>query len=101
MTQLADFSRKVLNERSVSHALHPLVIRLIANAWARWTEGHELLPTEKLAQHLGQLKLRRADPLNDLETTFGVVTGDRKKFKGIRDKGWEEATRHIIKAARE
>ena len=77
------------------------MIRLIANAWARWTEGHEPLPAEKLARHVGQLKLRRADPLNDLETNFGVVTGDRKKFKGIRDKNWEEATTHIIRATRE
>ena len=101
ITQLADFNRKVLNERSVSYALNPLVIRLIANAWARWTEGHEPLPAEKLARHVGQLKLRRADPLNDLETTFGVVAGNRKKFNGIRDKSWEEATTHIIRAARE
>ena len=43
ITQLTDFSRKILSERSVSYALNPLVIRLIANAWARWTEGHELL----------------------------------------------------------
>ena len=33
-------------------------------------------------------------PLNDLETTFGVVTGGRKKLNGIRDKSWEEATTH-------
>ena len=46
ITELSDFSRKILSERSVSHALNPLVIRLIANAWARWTEGHELLPAK-------------------------------------------------------
>ena len=46
ITQLTDFSRKILSERSVSYALNPLVIRLIANAWARWTEGHELLPAK-------------------------------------------------------
>ena len=43
---MTDFSRKILSERSVSYALNPLVIRLIANAWARWTEGHELLPAK-------------------------------------------------------
>ena len=43
---MTDFSRKILSERSVSYALNPLVIRLIANAWTRWTEGHELLPAK-------------------------------------------------------
>ena len=46
ITELSNFSRKILSQRSVSYALNPLVIRLTANAWARWTEGHELLPAK-------------------------------------------------------
>ena len=92
-------TRERPNERE--YALNPLVIHIAANARARWTEVHEPLPAEKLARHIGQLRPRRADPINDLETTFGVVTGDQKKFKGIRDKSWEEATTHITRAAPE
>ena len=91
---------KILQERSISHTCHPLVVRLIANAWARWTTDYEREP-EKLARYIGQLKLKRADPLNDLEDSFGVVAGDKKKFQGIRHKSWEDATALIIRTAQE
>ena len=74
--------------------------RLIANAWARWTKDYEREP-EKLAGDIGQLKLKRADPLNDLETSFGVISGEKKKFQGIRHKSWEDATALIVRAAQE
>ena len=47
------------------------------------------------------MKLKRADPLNDLEASFGVITGDKKKFQGIRHKSWEDATILIVRAAQE
>ena len=100
LSEPAGIRSKILQERSISHACHPLVIRLIANAWARWTKEYEREP-EKLASYIGQLKLKRADPLNDLEDSFGVITGDKKKFQGIRHKSWEDATILITRAAQE
>ena len=91
---------KILHERSISHACHPLVIPLIANAWARWTKDYEREP-EKLARYIGQWKLQRANPLNDLEDIFRVIAGDKKKFQGIRHKSWEDATALIVRVAQE
>ncbi len=96
----AGIRSKILHERSISHACHPLVIRLIANAWARWTKDYEREP-EKLARYIGQLKLQRANPLNHLEDSFGVITADKKKFQGIRHRSWEDATALIVRVAQE
>ena len=99
LTHLEEFHGKILFERSLSYALNPMIIRLMANVWARWTMDYEERP-EKLAQYIGRLKLRRADPLNDAETSLSVVQGPKKRMQGLRDKSWEEATTRIITAAR-
>ena len=89
---------KILSERSNSHAGNPLIIRLVANAWARWTVDHKREP-ERLARHIGTIKMNRADPTNDLEEKLEVITGDRKKPLGLRDRKWEKATADIIREA--
>ncbi len=91
---------EILRGRSISYALQPPVIRLMANCWARWTHDRGKDP-EDLTRHIGQMKMKRADPLNELEHELGVIIGERKKFQGIRDKSWESATTAIIKAAQE
>ena len=89
---------RILSQKSISYALNPQVIRLIANVWARHTQAHH--PAEKLADHIAGLSFKRADPLNHVDHEF-QLTNDKKRFKGIRDQAWEDATTSIIKAIQE
>ena len=100
LTDLDQYDRFILNERSTSYATFFPIIRLVANAWARWTQDPNSPPSQKLANHVGNLRLRRADPTNDPEHTLEVFAGARKKPKGLRDPAWEAATATIIQAAR-
>ena len=99
LTPTGDFQKNILSDRSVSHAFDPMVIRLIANTWAQGT-SRDIEPT-RLAELVGSLNMRRADPLNDLENRLGVIKGDRKKFLKLRDPAWEEATKTLITNAQE
>ena len=100
LADLDQYDRLILNERSTSYATFFHVIRLVANAWARWTQDPTSPPAEKLANHIGSLRLQRADPTNDIEHTLEVFAGPRKKPKGLRDPAWEQATATITGAAR-
>ena len=97
---LDELDRTILNQRSLSYALNPLVVRLIANAWARWKLDRKGDPAQ-LATVIGTLNLQMADPDNDLEGALGVVTGTRKKFEGLRKQAWETATTEIMRRAQE
>ena len=99
LTPTGDFQKNILSDRSVSHAFDPMVIRLLANTWAQGI-SRDIEPT-RLAEVVGNLNMRRADPLNDLENRLGVIKGDRKKFLKLRDPAWEEATKTLITEARE
>ena len=101
LTEPAHIRTKILQERSRSYAVNPMVIRLVANVWARRTDGQDAPPTDQLALYVGEMKLRRADPTNDLEDKFAIITNPRKKFPGLRDKVWEEATTKILEEARD
>ena len=89
---------KILSERSNSYASNPMIIRLMANAWARWTIDHRRKP-EGLARYMGNIRMNRADPTNDLEEKLEVITGDKKRPLGLRDRQWEKATADIIREA--
>ena len=93
----SELSSGILHHKSISHALNPQVIRLIANVWARQKEAGQ--PTEELASHIASMSFKRADPLNHVDTEF-QLTKERKRFKGIRDQAWEDATTKIIQAIR-
>ncbi len=97
---LDELDRTILNQRSLSYALNPLVVRLIANAWARWKLDRKRDPAQ-LAPVIGTLNLQMADPDTDLEGALGVVTGTRKKFEGLRKQAWETATTEIMRRAQE
>ena len=97
LTDRATFRQKILAERSVSYALYPQVVRLMANAWARWTDSGR--QPEPLANCIGSLKMRRADPQNDAENSLQIVKAVNKKFQGTRDKIWDEATTFITNTA--
>ena len=72
---------RVLSERSNSYAGNPLIVRLVANAWARWTVDHKREPG-RLARHTRAIRMNRADPTNDLEEKLEVITGDREETAG-------------------
>ena len=93
----AELRSKILNHKSISYAMNPQVIRLIANVWARQAEAHQ--PLEELATHIAGLNFKRADPLNQIDNEFHL-TNHKKRFKGIRDQAWETATTRIIQALR-
>ena len=82
-------------QRNGTYAFDAPVLRLFANAWARWTVDSGNAP-EPLAQYIRGLNLLKTSPANHLITTFQVVDGDSRKFKGVRDKTWFTATSHII-----
>ena len=94
-----ELERNIRGERNISHACHPLVLRLMANAWARWHFDRKMDP-EPLAQIIGNLNLRSADPENILYGEWEIITrGRNSKFQGIRHENWEKATTEILRLA--
>ena len=85
LTKPAHIRTKILQERSRSYAVNPMVIRLVANVWARRTDGQDAPPTDQLARYVGEMKLRRADPTNDLEDKFAIIK--RTPGRNSRDSG--------------
>ena len=85
----------VLADRNVSYALHPPVIRLMANAWARWKLDRQK-NTKELIPVIGNINIRTADPGNALENELAVMYGSRKKFRPARHDSWEAATNTIL-----
>ena len=53
---------KILQSRQASYALNPLVVRLFANTWARWTEIQNPPTTHRLASYISSLNLNLASP---------------------------------------
>ena len=100
LDNLPELEKKILSERSMSYALDPPVIRLVANSWARWKLDRKSEPAE-LTKPIGQLNFRRADPGNDLEREFKVTSGPKNKFEGLRKECWETATTEIMRRASE
>ena len=89
----------ILMSKQASHALNPLIIRLFANAWARWTDDPNHQQPITLSDHIGSLNLNLASPENDVETTL-QLTNEKRKLQGLRHKSWNDATLNILKAAR-
>ena len=91
--------RNVQTDRAVNYACHPQVMRLMANAWARWRFDRNQKP-ERLAGVIGGIYLRMADPDNVLERDWKTVTdGTNKRFQNLRHESWEKATTEILRLA--
>ena len=83
----------------MSYACNPSVMRLMANAWARWRFDRKIEP-EALASTIGNLNLRAADPENILYQDWEIITkGRNSKFVGVRHENWEKATMEILRLA--
>ena len=92
-----ELEKNIRGDRNVSYACHPQVIRLMANAWARWRFDREM-ETELLAEVIGQLNLRTADPENVLYLGWElIIHGRNAKFQGVRHENWEKATTEILR----
>ena len=94
-----ELTKNIRGDRTVSHACNPQVMRLMANAWARWRFNRKIEP-EALASAIGTLNLRAADPENILYQDWEIITrGRNSKFVGVRHENWEKATMEILKLA--
>ncbi len=94
-----ELTKNIRGERTVSYACNPQVIRLMANAWARWRFDRKMDP-EALAAAIGTLNLRAADPENVLYQDWEIITkGRNSKFVGVRHENWEKATTEILRLA--
>ena len=88
-----------MNSKQASYALNHMMIRLFANAWARWNEDLNPEPIEKLADYISTLNLNQASPENDVVKKFALLN-EKRKLHGLRHKAWEAATAKILKEAR-
>ena len=68
----------ILKSKQSSYAVDPMVIRLFANAWARWRDYPDPQPTDRLAENINALNLNMASPENDIQTTFGLTNEKRR-----------------------
>ena len=94
-----ELTKNIRGDRTVSYACSPPVMRLMANAWARWRFDRKMEP-EALADVIGKLNLRAADPENVLYHDWEIITKDRNsKFVGVRHENWEKATTEILRLA--
>ena len=94
MDNAKELNKNIRGDRNVSYACHPQVLRLMANAWARWRFDRQREPAE-LAAAIGALNLRMADPENTIRQ-WELVTVRNNKFQGIRHENWEKATTEIM-----
>ena len=99
LDDLDNLTSKILTSRSSSFALDPKIIRLSANAWARWIEDQSHPTEDMLADVIGNLNLNRASPENDVEYTL-QLTNDRKKLQPPRNPCWQRATITLLNKAR-
>ena len=94
-----ELTKNIRGDRNVSYACNPSVMRLMANAWARWRFDRKMEP-EALASTIGTLNLRAADPENILYQDWEIITkGRNSKFVGVRHENWEKATMEILRLA--
>ena len=92
-----EIEKNIRGDRNVSYACHPQVLRLMANAWARWRFDRQMGP-DALAATIGEFNLRTADPENLPRRDWEIITpGRNTKFQGIRHENWEKATTEILK----
>ena len=89
----------IMRSKQGSYALNPMIMRLFANAWARWSEHLDQQPVEKLANCINSLNLNQASPENHIVKEFGLVN-EKRKLHGLRHKAWEDTTTSILEAAR-
>ena len=84
--------------RNESLAYDHQILRLLANAWARWTidQGHQ--PGD-MASVIAALDLKKSNPQNDA-VALQVVHPDSGKYLGSRDRAWNEATNTLLTRAR-
>lgn len=81
--------------RNQSWALHTNTLRLMTNCWARWTFDRRQDPAQQ-APLVGSLKLRMADPGNDMQNALGLVSGPRLRFEKAHSPACQKATNHIL-----
>ena len=95
-----ELAKDIRGDRNVSYACHPQVIRLMANAWARWRFDRGMDP-EPLQAVIGALNLRSADHENVLQQDWQVLArrGTSMRFQGLRHESWEKATTEILRLA--
>ena len=94
-----ELDKNIRGDRNVSYACNPQVMRLMANAWARWRFDRKMEP-EALAAAIGNLNLRTADPENVIYQGWELITRGRSaRFQGIRHENWEKATTEILRLA--
>ena len=92
-----EIEKNIRGDRNVSYACHPQVLRLMANAWARWRFDRQMGP-DALAAAIGAFNLRTADPENVLYQDWEIIVrGRNAKFQGIRHENWEKATTEILR----
>ena len=95
----ADFpltSIPILRNDSLAYD-HP-ILRLVANAWARWTIDQGQQPGD-MATVIAALDLKKSNPENDA-AALQVVHPETGKYLGARDRAWNEATTTLLTRAR-
>ena len=85
-------------DRNRNSALHPEMIRLVANAWARWTIDTKK-DQEKLQKLIGSLNLRVSDSNNDVVTKLEVMAQNHRRWLALRDESWHKATGFLLAEA--
>ena len=90
-----ELTRNIRGDRNVSYACYPSVMRLMANAWARWRFDRGIEPAP-LAAAVGTINLRIADPENFIREQE-LITGRSLRFQGLRHEHWEKATSEILR----
>ena len=98
LENLKELDKNVRGDRNVSYACHPQIIRLMANAWARWIFDRKM-EAKPLAEVIGTLNLRMADPENFIQKQELITTGRNAKMVGIRHENWEKVTTEILRMA--
>ena len=96
----AELKGHVRLDRSVSHALHPQTLRLVANTWARWKRDRNQGP-EHLRTVITKLNMKMADPGNDLIGRLALMDGLTLRFKRPSDRAWDLATAVLLDEAEE
>ena len=99
MDRPKELVKSIRGDRNVSYACHPQVMRLMADAWARWRFDRQMEPGP-LAAVIGNLNLRAADPENVIRNRWELISQGRSaRFQGLRHENWEKATTEILQLA--
>ena len=90
---------QLIYERNATFAFDAPLMRLVANAWARWVHDYNR-PPEELIQYVGnKIDMLKTSPTNNLEDPFKVINSETKKYEKARDKSWDRATQIILTSA--